>query len=152
MEFFANLHPLVVHFPVAFFILYFLFETAGIILGKDFLLKSAFIVLTLGVVFAVCAVLTGNQALAAAKIIHGKDFALNQLIETHEQYATITLWYFFAVLIFRTYIVIKKKFNTGIKFLFIVLGLIGCYLIYETGTHGGNLVFQNGVGTQLFGK
>ena len=56
MEFLANLHPVIVHFPIAFFILYFLFEAAGIILGKDFLLKSAFIILLIGVVAAVCAV------------------------------------------------------------------------------------------------
>jgi uncharacterized membrane protein len=152
MEFLANLHPLVVHFPVAFFILYFLFESTGIILRKDFLSKSAFIVLGLGVFFAVCAVLTGNQALDVAKIIKKNDLQLNELIETHQQYATITLWYFFVVLIFRTYILVKKKFNTGLKYVFIFLALIGCYLIYETGSHGGNLVFQNGVGTQLFGK
>lgn len=159
MEFLSELHPRIVHFPIAFFILYFFFELFGVILKKDFLLKAAFLILIVGVLTALIAVLTGNQAQTAAKLLFKNGNDLNDLIEVHEEYATITVWFFSAVLIFRTYLVVKKKFwesitavNGKLKYLFIVLGLIGCYLIYMTGIHGGDLVFKHGIGTQLFGK
>jgi len=151
MEFLSGLHSKVIHFPIAFFILYFLFETSGIILKKDFLAKSAFIVLALGVIFSVLSVLTGNQAFEVVKASLQKN-GLTSLIERHEQLATVTLWYFFFMLISRTYLTVKKKFEGNIKYAFILFGLIGCVLIYITGIYGGELVYKYGVGTGLFGK
>lgn len=152
MEILAELHPRIVHFPIAFFILYLFFETFGIFLKKDFLLKAAFLILVVGVLTALIAVLSGNQAQAAARLLFTNGSDLNKLIELHEDYATLTLFYFSAVLFLRTYLVIKKKFDGNLKFVFIILGLIGFYLIYTTGIHGGELVFKYGIGTKLFGK
>lgn len=152
MEFLSQLHPRIVHFPIAFFILYLFFETFGVLLKKDFLLKAAFLILIAGVLTALIAVITGNQAQTAAKLLFTNGSDLNKLIELHEDYATLTLFYFSAVLFLRTYLVIKKKFDGNLKFVFIILGLIGFYLIYTTGIHGGDLVFKHGIGTQIFGK
>lgn len=151
MEFLSGLHSKVIHFPIAFFILYFLFETSGIIFKKDFLTKSAFIVLVLGVIFSVLSVLTGNQAHEVVKTSLQAN-GLTSLIEQHEQLATVTLWYFFFVLIFRTYLTVKKKFEGNIRYAFVLFGLLGCVLIYLTGIYGGELVYKYGVGTDLFGK
>ncbi len=158
MEFLSEIHPRIVHFPVALFIFYFFLETSGIIFKKDFMLKTAYLILAVGVFTALLAVLTGNQANAAVKLLAKNKSGLNDLIELHENYATATVWYFSALLIFRTYLLVKKKFwesitsNGKFKYLLIVLGLIGCYLIYMTGIYGGDLVFKHGIGTQLFGK
>jgi uncharacterized membrane protein len=152
VEFLAELHPRIVHFPIAFFILYFFFESFGVILKKDFLSKAAFLILIVGVLTALLAVLSGNQAQAAARLLFANGNDLNKLIELHEEYATLTLFYFSAVLFLRIYLVIKKKLDGNWQYLFILLGLIGCYLIYTTGIHGGDLVFKHGIGTQLFGK
>jgi uncharacterized membrane protein len=150
MEFLADLHPKVIHFPIAFFILYFLFETAGIILKRDYLTKSAFIVLILGLFFSLLSVLTGNQAHQAVKQVQIDAALYNDLIEQHELFATITLWYFVAVSVFRTYLLVNKKFVNRIRYIFIILGLVGSLLIYLTGTYGGELVFKYGIGTKLF--
>jgi len=153
MEFLAELHPRIVHFPVALFILYFFLEAFGVLLKKNYLSKSAYIILIAGIITAVIAVLTGNQAHETAKFLYKEKInLLNGIIERHEQNATITLWYFIALLILRTYLILKKKFENNWKHLFIPLGLAGCYLIYITGIHGGELVFRYGIGTQLFGK
>ena len=152
MEFLAQLHPRIVHFPIAFFTLYLFFESFGVILKKDFLSKSAFLILIVGILTAIIAVLSGNQAQIAAKMLLVNGSELNKLIELHEEYATLTLFYFSAVLFLRTYLVIKKRFDGSLQYLFILLGLIGCYLIYTTGIHGGDLVFKHGIGTQFFGK
>jgi uncharacterized membrane protein len=153
MEFLAELHPRIVHFPIVLFILYFFLETFGILLKKNYLSKSAYIILVVGIVMAVAAVLTGNQAYEIARmILKDKSNFINGIIAQHEQNATITLWYFFAVLILRTYLNLKKKFDGNWKYFFVPVGLAGCYLIYLTGIHGGELVFKYGIGTQLFGK
>ena len=72
MEFLAGLHPQIVHFPIALLILYSIFEILGILLKKDFLQKSAYLLLGLGVLVSVAAVLTGNQAGASAELISDK--------------------------------------------------------------------------------
>lgn len=153
MEFLAGLHPQVVHFPIAVLLLYAVFEILGILLKKDFIQKVAHILLGIGVVVSIAAVLTGNQAAEVAELMKEKfsNYPAG-LIEEHETYATISLWFFFALLVFRTYLVIKKKFKGILQYLFIPLVLIGCFLIYETGDHGGKLVYKYGVGTDLIEK
>jgi uncharacterized membrane protein len=45
--------------------------------------------------------------------------------------------------------VLKKKFKGILQYLFIPLVLIGCFLIYETGDRGGELVYKYGIGTEI---
>ncbi|MCZ7603556.1 MAG: hypothetical protein QY331_04175 [Melioribacteraceae bacterium] len=147
MEFLAELHPQIIHFPIAILILYSVLEIVGILSKNIFLQKTSFLLLAIGVVSAVGAVLTGNQAAEFAKL--NSDLPIATLINDHETYATITLWYYFVILILRTYLILKKKFEGILKFVFIPLVLIGSYLIYETGEHGGKLVYNYGIGTSI---
>lgn len=149
MQLLADLHPLVVHFPVALFIVYALTEIIGIVNKSDKMLFTAHYLLLLGVVTAVGAVLTGNQAGEAAKLAAGTIGNYEELIESHETFATITLWFFLFVLIFRTYLVLKKKFVGRIRYLFILFAIIGSILIIETGYRGGELVFIHRIGTGI---
>lgn len=150
MEFLAQLHPRIIHFPIALFILYFLFETSGVLLKKEFLIKSALIVLILAIFFSVLSVLTGNQAYEIVKQRQTDAALYKDLIEQHELFATITLWYFFFVMFLRIYFLVKRKFVGKLNYLFILLGLIGSILIFLTGSYGGDLVFKYGIGTKLF--
>jgi len=153
MEILSKIHPFVVHFPIALFVLYFLLETLGTILKKDFFSKTALLVLALGVLSSLAAVLTGNQAHEAVKnILLNNPNNLPALIEQHENYATLSLWYFTAILFGRVYLTIKNKFDVKYRYLFIVLGALGCVLIYFTGYFGGILVYDYGIGTKLFGN
>ena len=121
MEFLSWLHPRIIHFPIAFFILYFILETTGVLFKKDTFTKTAYFVLILGIVTALLAVLTGNQAHESVKnLIENDNSAVNQLIEQHENYATLSLWYYTALFFLRTYVVIKKKFTVKVQHLFIL--------------------------------
>lgn len=151
MEFLADLHPIVVHFPIAILTLYVLIEIFGISMNKEFLMKMAHLLLFIGIVTAIGAVLTGNQAAEVAETVNKSDLLLpNEIIEDHETYASITLWLFAGLLVLRTYLVLKKKFIGILRYIFIPLTIIGLYFIYETGNYGGKLVFDYGVGTELF--
>ena len=150
MDFLSHLHPEVVHFPIAFFLAYALLEITGIIFKKEFLSKTAHLFLFFGVLGAVAAVLSGNSAIDAAKQLSKKGVKIAfGAIEDHEDFANFTMWFFTGLLVFRTFIVLKKKFSGKLKFLFILLALVGCFLVYRTGELGGKLVYVHGIGTEL---
>ena len=145
MEFLSSIHPKVIHFPIALLLCYFLFELLGILLKKDFLSKAAHLLLFLGVLGALAAVLTGREAEDAFeywnKITGG-------LLEEHEMYANLTLWYFTGLLALRSVIAFKHNFVGIVRYVVLVLAVVGIYFIYQTGEYGGKMVYEHGVGTQ----
>ncbi len=150
MDFLANLHPKIVHFPIALFIVYALLEIIGSFVKKDFFSKTAHLILFLGVIGAVAAVLTGNSAEDAARILSKAGASISmQSIENHSDFANFTLWYFAGILVLRTFVVIRKKFEGSIKYFFVILSIIGVFLVYQTGELGGKLVYKYGIGTEL---
>lgn len=145
MEFLSAVHPKVVHFPIALLLTYFLFEVLALVLKKDFLSKAAHLLLFLGVLGALAAVLTGQEAEEAFEYWNKQS---SELLEEHELYANITLWYFTALLILRTFLTFGKKFVGVIKYVIVVLAAVGVYFVFLTGDHGGRMVYEHGVGTQ----
>lgn len=146
MEELAWLHPHIVHFPIALLITYSLVELFGIIFKKDFALKAAYMILCLGTFSAFLAALTGNQALA----IHNywNEITL-PVAGNHQLYANLTIWYFSALLIVRTILVIKEKFDGVGKYIFLILIPVGVYFVFQTGKYGGELMHKFGVGTEI---
>jgi uncharacterized membrane protein len=151
MEFLAQYHRVVVHFPIAFLSVYFLFEIAGLIIKKEYIQKTSAILLGVGILFSLLAVLTGNQAYEFYKNNPQIQNAVSSINE-HEQYATISLFYFTALFFLKVYLIIKKKSSIILILLLIFLGFVGAILIFLTGHYGGELVYKFGLGTDLFGK
>lgn len=150
-QFFAQLHPFFVHFPIVLFVLYFLLETVNYFYKQLLLESIVFILLSSGVVFSIIAVLTGNQAFMLSKLNNGSQpAALLQLMYFHELMATITLWIFTFILVFRFYLFLKKKLTDRWKIFFIVIAFIGVIIVFQTGLFGGKLVFEYGIGTKFF--
>jgi uncharacterized membrane protein len=148
-------HPRFVHFPIALLSTYILLEVIGAVFKKDFFSKAAHLILFLGVIGAFAAVLTGNRAEELAeKLFDEKDIIIPfGTITEHENWATITVWYFTGVLVVRTFLVLRKKFKGIFQYSFAVLAIVGMYFIYQTGEHGAELVYglkeKGGVGTEL---
>lgn len=161
MEFLAQFHPKVVHFPIALLLTYTLLEVIGAVFKKEFFSNAAFVLLLLGVLGALASVITGHQAAALAEkwdeigteVIPAIPF---KMIREHEEWANILLWYFAGVLVLRTFYLLRvqikgrfpKLLHTG-RYIFVVLALFGSFFIYQTGEHGGQLVYKKGVGTDL---
>lgn len=145
MEFLAEFHPRVIHFPIAFLCGYILLEVLAAAFKNDFLSKAAHLLLFFGVLGAVAAVLTGQQAEMAFEYWNK---AASELMEAHETFATITIWYFSALLVLRTFLVLKKKFTNIFKYVFVVLAIVGAYFVFQTGDLGGRMVYEHGIGTQ----
>ncbi|RJR09639.1 DUF2231 domain-containing protein [Candidatus Parcubacteria bacterium] len=145
-DFIAGLHPNIVHFPITLLSTYAVLEITAVILNNEFISKSALLLLCLGVISALFAVFSGNQAFAAYR--HWNEQSEN-LLNEHQSYATILLWFSVLVCALRIFFAIKKKITGFIKFVFILFAIIILYLVYETGERGGNLVSKFGVGTEL---
>ena len=154
MQDIAELHPLVVHFPIAILILYILVEVVSVFINNEKLKFTAQFLLIAGVISALAAVLSGNQAeQIASKIIEKHNLTSAQkALEAHEEQATFFLWYFVFVLVIRTMFILKKKFNGFRKIFVSILAVIGLYLILNTGKYGGELVYKYGVGTNSFNE
>lgn len=150
MESLAELHPLLVHFPIAFFILYVLLETAGLFFRENKFSYFIHLILLIAVITSVLALLTGNSAEKEAMELIDKGIPVpKELVLDHRDYANITIWYFLALLVLRTYLAVKKKVNRHFRLLLLFLGLVGVYFVYYTGLYGAKLVYEYGVGTDL---
>lgn len=145
MEFLADIHTKAVHFPIALLITYSLLEIIGIIFNKKLITQSAFVVLITGIIGIFIALLTGNQAFEAYQ--HWDDASSN-IFNSHQFYANISTWFFVFIAALRTFLVVKKKFNGVIKYLFILFALIGIFFIYKTAEYGGEMINKFGVGTE----
>ncbi len=151
MEILAELHPKFVHFPIALLFTYILLEIIGAFRKNDFFSNAAYVILILGIIGAIAAVLTGNQAEEVLEVLEEQGAIVPfGTLDDHENYANITLWFFTVLAAARTFFFIKKKFTGKIKFLFVVLALVGGFFIYKTAEEGGELVYKHGVGTELF--
>jgi uncharacterized membrane protein len=59
------------------------------------------------------------------------------------------MWYFVGVHVVKTFLVVKKKMNQTFNYIILALALVGCFFIFETSEHGGQLVTKFGIGTEL---
>ena len=116
MEFLADIHTKVVHFPIALLVTYSLLEIVGIVFSKKLFIQSAYILLILGIIGIFISVLTGNQAFEDYQ--YWND-ASNNIFKSHQFYANITTWFFVFLALLRTFLVVKKKFHGVMKYLFI---------------------------------
>ncbi|NWG28190.1 MAG: DUF2231 domain-containing protein [Ignavibacteriaceae bacterium] len=146
-NFIAEIHPKVVHFPIALLTTYSLLEIVGIVFNKDFISKSALLILCIGLVTALFAVISGNQA--ATEFQFWTDDS-KMLLNEHQAHATYLLWLSAIVCGLRIFVVIKKKFSGLIKYAFIFSAIVILYLVYQTGNYGGDLVKRFGIGTEFF--
>jgi uncharacterized membrane protein len=136
MEFLASIHTKVVHFPIAFLILYPMIELLFIITRKEFFSKTAIMFLLIGVIGSFFAVLSGNQAF---EIVKNWNYQGREIFSIHQTFANLTVWYFSVLLVVRYYLFIKKKLNRITISVIFVLSLIGSYFVFQAGNYGGKL-------------
>jgi uncharacterized membrane protein len=146
-NFLTEIHTKVVHFPIALLATYSILEIFGVVSNKDFVTKSALLILCIGVVTSLFAVLTGNQA--ATNFLFWTDQS-KALLSSHQFYATFLLWLSAIVCGLRIFVVIKKKFVGLTKYIFLIFALVILFLVFKTGTYGGDLVKKYGIGTDVY--
>jgi uncharacterized membrane protein len=136
MEFLASIHPKIVHFPIAFLLLYPIVELLFIITGKDFFSKVSFIFLSIGVIGAFFAVLSGSQAFELVKNWNQEG---REIFNNHQTYANLTVWFYSILLVVKYFLFVKKKLNRILVIVIFVSSLLGGYFVYQAGNYGGKL-------------
>jgi len=149
LKFIADLHPIIVHFPIAFLLLYIFIEILNLYFKSRSIKKFSLVILIFGVLGGIGSVLTGNLAYQLLETNSSITQLHFSIIEKHEFFASITIWYFLALLIYNTFIFIKKKNESRLRYIFIIFIIFGAFLLYKTSNIGGMLVYKYGIGTDL---
>ncbi len=134
-----NIHPLFVHFPIAFFIAFFLLDVVAVLAKKAHWRYVAGWLLYLGAITSIFTVVAG---LFAANSVEHND-AVHDIMERHEHIGISVL----ALSLFLAAWRLKKwGLNTkGVNAIFMSLSAFLCLLVSLGADLGGLMVYQYGV-------
>jgi uncharacterized membrane protein len=128
---------MMVHFPIAIIVLGFIADFASLIFKKEACLsKAGFYLLIVGTFSAIVALLTG--VLFTSEMTG----SAGEIMETHELFAWITLSLAILTSVLRTYLLVKKKENSNLKWIAFVLYGLATISVSVTGFFGGTLVYS----------
>ncbi len=137
----ANIHPVLVHFPIAFLTVFFLLDITGALLKKPHWRGLASGLLYLGAVSAVFTVLAGFSA--ANSVPHGQN--VHQLMENHEHIGISILILALSLAFWRA---LSGILQGGANVFFLSLAAILFGLILLGADLGGLMVYKYGVAVQ----
>ena len=141
-----NIHPLLVHFPIAILFVAVLLDGAGLILrARPFWRQAAVLMYVLGGVAVLVTYLAGKQAADLVFLSTEGNAALTE----HADWALWTLWFFGIFAIARPLIDLTafgKK--TAVWVAMVIIPAAGLVLLFQTAEHGAKLVFKYGAGVQ----
>jgi uncharacterized membrane protein len=151
----AALHPIVVHFAIGLLVSGVLFRCACLVGGLlrtarlEFAGPAACVLLLAGTLATTVAVKSGELARRDAESIPGATPELDE----HEEWGDRTLRVFAVVALLETTALVlrqSRKGRSSLRAASGALGLLGLFLVYETGEHGGQAVYSHaaGVGTR----
>jgi len=145
-EWAPNLHPLIIHFPIALLVSAAIIDSIGMVLkNQEIWRRGAMGLYVGGALGAVLAWWTGTSA--ADSVFLPTD--ANALLTEHSDLGHYVLYFFLAYGILRvTMFLLKLDTKALFRTSSYVVGLAGIVLVYVTADHGGQLVYQYGVGVQ----
>lgn len=144
-EWAPNIHPILVHFPIAILLLAVLMDMLNLFLPDDWWddMKSTFLY-GIGTLSAIAAYYSGTWAADSVFLPSQAQNVLN----SHSDWALWTVWFFVGYFLLRVGLHWFKTFDRKIiRVAAFVIALPGVFILYETGDHGAELVFGYGAGT-----
>lgn len=132
-----RLHAALNDLPTALLLVAVLFDVAALATKREGLRLVSFWTLVLGAIGGAAAVISGLQA--EEDIEHGD--AVHRVMETHEQFALITLGVFGVLALWR--IVRERRMGRVERLLVLVLSLGGLGILLATANYGGRLIFEH---------
>ncbi|MGX2040571.1 DUF2231 domain-containing protein [Methylocaldum sp. MU1018] len=138
----ANLHPLIVHFPIAFLTGFFLLELMGAALKRPGLRHAASWMLYFGALGAIAAAAAG--LVAEDTVPHGS--AVHEVMEWHERLGLTIAGLSAALAVWR--LLARERFSGMAGALHLLIGAIVLTSIVFAADLGGLMVYQHGVGVK----
>lgn len=137
-----NLHPLVVHIPIALLTFSALFDLLALLARRQEFERTGWWTLLAGFIGLAATITTGLLAETTVTIA---DAAV-EFFETHEQLAFAVAALYCLLLLWR---IANRSFLPKRRpWLFVGLSLLGMLLVWATGWFGGEMVFRFGVGVR----
>ncbi len=146
-EWMSNVHPLIVHFPVALLVIAVLADFLSLILKRyDWIRPAALWLYVFGALGTVAAYITGKQA---ADIVNFPAPSY-PVISKHADLALYTMLFFSIYALIRLLFAWRKwDQRTAVSIVLFIVAAAGLGLVQQTAEHGGELVFRYGVGTNV---
>jgi len=144
-----NIHPLIVHFPIAWWIAAVIVDLIALMLPKAaWADTTASVLYPAGAISAALAYLTGRQA-AATVLIPGMA---HPLVLQHWNWALLTTIGFALIALIRLGVRFRRPHPPRwIRPAVLVAALAALVSLFETGERGARLVFEHGVGVSVPG-
>jgi uncharacterized membrane protein len=137
-----NIHPLFVHFPIAFLSVFFLIDLAGSVAKKSDWRRVASWFLYLGAIFAGLTMTAG--LIAAASVLHGDD--VHEIMETHEHIGITIFTLASALSVWR--LVGWASLQGAANYLYLIFAGLMCILLVFAADLGGLMVYKHGVAVE----
>jgi uncharacterized membrane protein len=135
-----RLHALLNDLPIALLVTAVFFDLMALGTRRVVFRQVSFSLLMVGALGGVAAVVSGLQA--EDHIAHGD--AVHRVMETHEQFAFISLAVFGTLALWRIF---REKRMGGLeRSVSLVASLAGAGILFATGLYGGRLVFEHAAG------
>ena len=137
-----NLHPIMVHFPIALLTAALVLDLAGLAFQNSHAMKSGWWIFLSGAIGLAATVTTGLLARSAEQIPE----SARSVLETHQELAFISAVVFSMLLLWR--IGTKTVISTRRPAVFLSLYTAGVLLVWLGALQGGELVYRYGVGVR----
>lgn len=141
-EWAPNIHPLIIHFPIAVLTTAVLFDFIYQIWDRNWLSKSSLALYLLGTLSSLAAFLTGKLAADSVNMPMQAELT----VSNHSDMAQYTLIFFALYSLIRILFWWKSKLAKLVKIAFLIFALLGLLLLFKTADLGGKLVYKYGVG------
>ena len=133
------LHPMLVHYPIAFTMLATIFQLLAVIFRRQSLMLPAVVALGLGALMAVSAAFTGTAQEEAIRRLPG----IGAHLDRHASLGTLSAWLLSVGSLAVLYLYLKQRLHPG---LFLASLLLATALLLVTGHFGAELVYRHGAG------
>jgi len=138
-----NLHPLVIHFPIALLIVAAFADLVDALFRRPQWLASAATTLFVwGAAGAIVACLSGQQAFETV-LMPGMA---HPIVESHRTWAFATTFYFCVLTVIRVATAFRTPLARRYRLVLLLASLVGVAGLLQTAERGGRLVYEHGVG------
>ncbi len=147
MELPDPLHPAVIHFPIVFILAGAVAAVVALFIRGWMVPKYTALLLLLGAAGVFVALNTGEQAEHEAKPLTP---AVHEIVEEHEEWAdhTRNAVVTAAVLAVISALMGRGMIARGLALLAAIAAVTAALCVYQTARHGGELVYENGIGVK----